>query len=257
MSYILDALKKAERERGIARVPTLATVHELRSVRRHRPWIIAGAILLSIAAIIWFFLPSSKVVTRPQIISQIGTESNSGAALPSTEAGEASNLAKVPQPANAAPEAKSIPPATDAPSSKPGLPAYETVMRKSVESGRTSSSSEKAAAASQESEEDSSTMEDLSPQSQSDMDDSAANAPALNQNSIEKKPASFREAADKMTLNIHVYSEAKEERLVFIDGKKYLEGDYVGGQYLLEEITPEGAVLSREGEKAILRPGRK
>jgi general secretion pathway protein B len=257
MSYILDALKKAEKERGIARVPTLATVHESRSVQRHRLWIIAGAILLSIAAIIWFFLPSSKIVTQQQTISQKGTESNNGAALPSTEAGEASKLVKYPQSANEAPESKSITPAADAPSSKPGLPAYEAVMRKSVESGRTSSSSGKAVAVSQESEEDSSASEDLSPQSQSEMDDSAANAPALNQNPIETRPASFREAADKMTLNIHVYSEAKEERLVFIDGKKYLEGDYVGGQYLLEEITPEGAVLSHEGEKAILRPGRK
>ena len=60
-----------------------------------------------------------------------------------------------------------------------------------------------------------------------------------------------------MMINIHVYSEASKDRFVFINGKKYLEGDYVDGQYLLEEITAEGAVLNHNGEKLILRPGHK
>jgi hypothetical protein len=61
----------------------------------------------------------------------------------------------------------------------------------------------------------------------------------------------------KMTLSILSFSEAKSERLVFINGKKYLEGEYVEGNYLLESITPEGAVLSYEGERGVLRPGLK
>ncbi len=60
-----------------------------------------------------------------------------------------------------------------------------------------------------------------------------------------------------MTMSIHFFSENKAERLVFINGKKYIEGDYVEGIYLLESITPEGAVLSYEGERAVLKPGNK
>jgi len=257
MSYILDALKKAERERGIARMPTLATIHELRKVRRHYPWIITGAIVLSAAAIIWFYLPSSKTATKPQILTQTGTESNGGIALPSTETGETSVPVKAPQPTIETPEAEPLIPTAISPPSKPELPAYEVVTSKSAESESEASDSGEAEVVSQETDQDSSIFEDSFAEELLEGDDSDANAPELDQNPTEAKPASFREAADRMILNIHVYSESKEERMVFIDGRKYLEGDYVDGQYLLEEITPEGAVLSHKGEKAILRPGLK
>ncbi len=60
-----------------------------------------------------------------------------------------------------------------------------------------------------------------------------------------------------MSMSIHMFSEIKAERLVFINGKKYVEGDLVEGDYLLESITPEGAVLSYKEERATLRPGTK
>jgi len=47
MSYILDALKKAERERGIRRVPTLMTVHDGQEVQRNRLWAIAGGLVFA------------------------------------------------------------------------------------------------------------------------------------------------------------------------------------------------------------------
>lgn len=71
-----------------------------------------------------------------------------------------------------------------------------------------------------------------------------------------EKPQSLQEAMDGMTMSILFYSENKAERLVFINGRKYVEGDTIDGRYLLESITPEGAVLSCEGERAILRPER-
>ena len=51
MSYILDALKKAEQERGIAQVPTLSTVHEVAPGPRIRQWIIPGGLVLKDARI--------------------------------------------------------------------------------------------------------------------------------------------------------------------------------------------------------------
>jgi general secretion pathway protein B len=72
-----------------------------------------------------------------------------------------------------------------------------------------------------------------------------------------EKPATLREAAEKMNLSILVYDEAKTGRLVFIDGRKYVEGDSINGLYLIESITPDGAVLSHKGEKVLLAPGSK
>jgi hypothetical protein len=42
--------------------------------------------------------------------------------------------------------------------------------------------------------------------------------------------------------------------MVFINGRKYVEGQAVDGQILLESITREGALLSQEGQRVLLRP---
>jgi hypothetical protein len=58
----------------------------------------------------------------------------------------------------------------------------------------------------------------------------------------------------KMTLNVFVYAEAAAERMIIINGKRYAKGDYIDGLYLVEDITPEGPVLSFRGERAVLHP---
>ena len=57
-----------------------------------------------------------------------------------------------------------------------------------------------------------------------------------------------------MTLSVLMYADSEAERFVFINGRKYLKGDYVDDRYLIENITAEGAVLTYEGEHATLRP---
>jgi hypothetical protein len=42
--------------------------------------------------------------------------------------------------------------------------------------------------------------------------------------------------------------------MVFINGKKYIEGQTVDGDAVLEQITPDGAVLSQHGQRVVLRP---
>ena len=43
------------------------------------------------------------------------------------------------------------------------------------------------------------------------------------------------------------------ERLVYINGKKYVRGDYVDGLYLVESIAPEGVWLRYGGQRQLLR----
>jgi hypothetical protein len=66
--------------------------------------------------------------------------------------------------------------------------------------------------------------------------------------------AALLEAIAKMKLDVFVYADVREKRMVVIDGRRYAEGDQVDGRYLLEAITNEGAVLSHGGARAILRP---
>ncbi len=80
-----------------------------------------------------------------------------------------------------------------------------------------------------------------------------ANAPPPAPPSSAKAPT-LHEAMAKMTLDVLVVTEAEAERMVIINGKRYMRGDSVDGRYRIEEITREGAVLSFEGERALLRP---
>jgi hypothetical protein len=73
----------------------------------------------------------------------------------------------------------------------------------------------------------------------------------------EPKPAppaspSLAEVIPTLTLNARIYSEVKEERIVYIDGRRYVEGQRVNGLYLIEEITPQGVLLSYQGERGLL-----
>ncbi|HKW94839.1 MAG TPA: general secretion pathway protein GspB [Methylomirabilota bacterium] len=62
MSYILDALKRAERDRHAARVPTLATVHASAHPTRPRwPWLGGGVLLVNVIAIVVLLLRAGPV----------------------------------------------------------------------------------------------------------------------------------------------------------------------------------------------------
>ena len=65
MSYILDALKKAERERGLHRVPTIMTEHATAAVHRKQLWIIIGALVVCACIVVWFSLPSLRTRSHP------------------------------------------------------------------------------------------------------------------------------------------------------------------------------------------------
>jgi general secretion pathway protein B len=67
-------------------------------------------------------------------------------------------------------------------------------------------------------------------------------------------PPSLLDALAKMKLEIFVYTDVSKDRMVIINGRKYAEGEQVDGLYLLEAITREGAVLTYQGERALLQP---
>ncbi|MDX1656781.1 MAG: hypothetical protein R3310_16345, partial [Candidatus Competibacteraceae bacterium] len=71
MSYILDALQKAERERALGRVPDLATTQLPTTVRRHPwPWLLGAALALAnlmvVGVVLWPTEPSGlKTASTP------------------------------------------------------------------------------------------------------------------------------------------------------------------------------------------------
>jgi hypothetical protein len=57
-----------------------------------------------------------------------------------------------------------------------------------------------------------------------------------------------------LMLDVLVYSELPSERLVFINGRKYVEGQAVTGDVVVEQITADGAILRRADQRIVLRP---
>ena len=55
-----------------------------------------------------------------------------------------------------------------------------------------------------------------------------------------------------MRLDIHVYSNNPSERFVFINMRKYTEGQTITEGPTVERITPEGAVLNQQGLRFVL-----
>ena len=67
-------------------------------------------------------------------------------------------------------------------------------------------------------------------------------------------PAAVEEP--KLIVQVVVYSDVPAQRLVFIDGRRYAEGDKVDAETVVERITPAGAVVTRRGQSFALTSGR-
>jgi general secretion pathway protein B len=243
MSYILDALKKAERERAIAQVPTLMSIHDVPSeTSPKRPWIIAGICLLSATALILvaiFMLKqmgsktaspsadkSDGLTKQSQEAVSAAKDEPPKATVPSQDSTDGEKRTEAREMPVATPLGKRLVPESGFPAEPRKTPESATMIPRPFTTPL-SSPSNSAASISEKAPE-----------------------PETTQTGV----ASLREAMAKMTMTIHMYSEDKSERMVFINDRKYLEGDYVEGNYLLQSITQEGAVLSYQGERALLRP---
>lgn len=53
-------------------------------------------------------------------------------------------------------------------------------------------------------------------------------------------------------VDVHVYSEAREDRFVFINMSKHVEGSRLAEGPLVREITPDGVVLVQDGNTFLL-----
>ena len=255
MSYILEALKKAERERSIKSVPTLMTEHEPEMKRPRSHWVLLAALVVCSGAVVWFVLLLNKTMNEPAPV-RTNEEYASGA-----RESETSKPGATASPLTESPGEKST--ARPQPAPRAAVPALprEFPAANTMNSQRLQEMAEWMAAAARQAEEDSvaGSQSDVTerpparfplPARASRTDKPAAPEP-------KEKPMSFKDALNGMTLSILLYDENSADRMVFINGRKYVEGDYVEDTYLLESITLDGAYLTYQGERALLRPKAK
>ena len=66
-------------------------------------------------------------------------------------------------------------------------------------------------------------------------------------------PEPFREALAQLRLEALVFADSPKDRKVFINGRRYVEGEKLEDGILVERIIEEGAVLSYGGHRYVLR----
>jgi hypothetical protein len=249
MSYILDALNKAERERVDRRPSAPPICHDPQVHGRRGFWIIAGVLLASISAAVWLSWPSATPL-RPAPDRARTQSQESLAAYPSP-----TQAVSVPAPAKKQP-ALSV--------SEPSAPTKAPRQTSTADSSGTTRQPlppRPPASAAQQgppAETQAATAAAVSPLPPRATPDARGETVAVFASpAVQGGATSIREAIGKMTLTVLMYDEAKSERRVYINGRKYIEGDYVDGRYLVESITLEGVLLSCDGERALLRSGAK
>ena len=57
----------------------------------------------------------------------------------------------------------------------------------------------------------------------------------------------------RLKLEVLSYSDTPSQRLVFISGRKYIEGDTTEGGFRVEQIKEDSVVLSDQGVRFTLR----
>ena len=215
MSYILDALKKAERDRRRPRVPTLATIHVVAAKPRWPIWwwVVAGVLVVNVGVVaVTLYSRQTAAVDASASKPSRAEEPARPDATPAPRVATPA-AAPAPSPAPAARVAKSHPGAAETPSvtAKPSATPAET--------------------------------------SRATPPDGAPVARA----SVPSASPGARRQSSEMNLDVLVYSSEPAERAAYINGLRYAEGQRVDGRFVVERIVEDGVVLRGDGKSFTLK----
>ena len=219
MSLILDALKKSEAERQRGKVPNLlsssptATGNYSAHRKSTLPWIILSAFLLAML-VLGYLMMKSNDVDAPD-----GSTSPLDSAPMNMEA-------TAPTASNAAP---TTPKASPAPIATPAPPVGQLLQTKPPSPFDNQASVEPAKPEAEVTEP----------------------TPETRIAGMAEMPVDQRQQLPALKLSMHVYSSDSGKRFAIIDGQRVNEGSVIGAA-VVEEIRPDGVVLSMQGQSYLL-----
>ncbi len=207
MSYILEALKKSEQERGHGDSPTVQTIHSssLQYQTQKKtlwPYLLIIAILINALVLLYIFRSDEEKTTVPQVATvkpELVQDSPVDRVLPEP--------AKTTQAASSVEPKPAVKPVEQAAITTP--PNTETATP--VQTRSTHPITEK-------------TILD-----------------------IYELPADIQAAVPELQFSAHVYSSNPHQRSVVINGNFMEQGDRLTRQLTLDEITPDGVILEYDG----------
>lgn len=248
MSYILDALKKAEQARSAGKAPDLFTlqVNEAGPARKPMwPWLLAGLLLVNAAAIFYWMQFADH--------GRAATVSPASPTVPPSVP-----LAKAPQPS---PDARAPAPAAgDEPLPEKALPPVTAPPRpvKPIESKTAPVKAPKpenreATAAVSQSPPPAAAPNPPAPPSAAAPAPQPA-APPKAEVAAEPRtlayaelPPAIQQELPKMVVSMHMYSGKAANRMASVNDKTLREGDELSPGLKLLEIMPDGMIFSYKG----------
>ena len=241
MSYILDALKKSEQQRQRSAAPSLLAAQVADAAPRQPAVLIYGlavAALLVVGIGIGMLRPWKAEAPAPQSVAVKPPEAvlppAPPAPAPAPAQVEITIKAERPTPAPATPPAPS--PAGEVAKAQvpaPAAPAQTVAPRSAAapENKASSPAPEKSAGA------------------------RAANAaPERALTTFAELPPSIQQEIPKLSILFHIYSGTPKDRLVGINDRILHEGESVEPGLVLEQITPDGMILTYKGYRFLRGP---
>lgn len=230
MSYILDALKKADQERTLGKVPDLEAAHwgERRSKRSYR-WVwVLGVLLLINGALLVMLLGSD----------------DAGVSSGDSQSGSADSMAVTPVPRAArttAPPPREI--------ARPREPVFVPPSAPARQAASVKQASPRVIQA--ETVENQPIPSTVEPSTSFVRPSAPAPVPAVASSVPEwgDLPLEFRSGFTLPRLDVHVYSDNPEKRFILVDLQKFREGDTLGSGAVLEEILPGSIQLHYQGTR--------
>jgi general secretion pathway protein B len=215
MSYILEALKKADQERTLGSVPDLETPHwgARRAARNYRWLWVVGALLLVNGVLLAFLLGRGTDDDEPRAIAPSVQSSEPQPVAPVTPVPGAGTTV-VTRPRNVIqPLPAPVPPSSVTQAAVP-LPTETTSPAPSVAVAQPAARPRQQGV-----------------QLWSDL------------------PLEFRSGFSLPHIDVHVYAEQPARRFILVDLQKYREGDTLNSGAVIEEILPHGLQLYYQGTR--------
>ncbi len=241
MSYILDALRKSERERQQADPLVLNPVGseaiELPGRRVGLMGAVAVFVVVAIALSAYWIVISNRVapVTVPKN-SPASTESQKIRSGP-----EAALAEKTP------PEIKTIRPAPELKPSPFAATRPRSSVRDLAKEARTAPSTPSSSAATAV------VAAPSVPNQGNAITKAAAATPVATEKEpikfLRAMPADFQRELRDLNVTIHIYAPNEADRILYINNRQYRAGEQVRDGVVVEEIVPDGAVLTYHGQR--------
>lgn len=228
MSYILDALKKSEQERGHGNIPDVQTVHSSslnyrNDKKAYWPYILITAVILNLIAITYFIV-DKKQPAETVTVKEDGAATSEQASKGSTTVAEpdtpveahTSNSGKDTAVSEPAPAATAT---TD--TASPVTPSPAPAVKQAQTADKNINKETVADKTADNSFTDVVEFHDL--------------------------PESIKQQLPAIIISAHVYSSNPAQRSVVINNNFMEEGEYVIDDLILHEITTDGAIFNYQG----------